>query len=188
MGQRFQAYYLMTKKGQQTNREELHREAFHLQWSWGLYSLMRLGQVMEFMTKQLPYEYTPFHARASYDLESHGIPILEALTGMNYYLGSYVEPYREDEDVAKDPGRADNNDGFFIVDLREDIPRYRLFANDWDCGFKAVTPKEYLGYYPDHLEKKPEATAEILEALEQYEMISDEIIAEVYPMLVGNLR
>lgn len=163
MGQRFQVYYLMTQKDQQTKREELHREAFHLQWSWGKYSLMRLSQIMAFMSKQLPYEYTPFHPKGSYELEPKGIDMLQGLTSLNLYVGSYVDAYREEEAIALNPGRADNNDGFFIVDLRDDVPRYRLFANDWETGhFEPVTPSEYLAYYPEHLEEEPELMKELI--------------------------
>lgn len=97
-----------------------------------------------------------------------------------YYLMTQVE--------AEDSGSTDNDDGFFIVDLREDHPRYRLFLNDWDSGmFKAVTPEVYMNHYPDQLESHAELVQEVIGELDQYDTISDEALIELYPKLEGSL-
>ncbi len=65
------------------------------------------------------------------------------------------------------------------MDLRDRVPRYRLFT----AGFKAVTPREYLEEYPGDIEENPVLAEELLETLDSYEMMSNEAVIEAYPRL-----
>lgn len=66
-----------------------------------------------------------------------------------------------------------------IVDLRDRVPRYRLFT----AAFKAVTPQEYLADYPDDIEEHSVLVDELLASVTSYEMMSNESVIEIYPRL-----
>lgn len=52
----------------------MHIEAFHLQWCWVIDTIMRLEQIMDFMTRPLAEEHSIFHR--GFDL-SDGVSMLE---------------------------------------------------------------------------------------------------------------
>ena len=78
-------------------RERVHIEAFHLQWCWVIDTIMRLEQIMDFMTRPLAEEHSIFHR--GFDL-SDGVSMLESLTSMNYRLGSYKMSTRKPRGLA----------------------------------------------------------------------------------------
>lgn len=180
MGQRFQAHYIMLER-QENSKVLVRKQAYHLQWCFGEYTIVRLEQVLNYMDKYLDNEYAPFHGIIYPPLEE-GLKILQCLTSINMITGSYVNAIEEEEDVSLNPLNGDNNDGIFIIDLRENKPRYALF----NYKFELVTPTEYMSDYKEMSEDE-NLILDLIEKISKYETISEEELRELYPEMYKEL-
>ncbi len=119
MGQRFQVAYI-TK----TERGEIFKQDFHLQWCWGYYSIIRANQILEYFEDNLTDKFSP--ARLNW-MKGELDDIFHCLLSVNNLFKSYVrvEKYSSEENqFIESPFDYDNNDGFLFIDLRNDKPKY----------------------------------------------------------------
>ena len=192
MGQRFQAHYIMK------NREgKTYKMAFHLQWSWGHYSIIRLNQVLDYFKNNLSDKYCKFNGKGFEDYEEIK-DVLHSLTSLNLVTKSFVNADYEDPnecDVTKNPLYGDNNDGIYIVDLRGEKPRYCMLHWVQNENLKPISAREYFNmYHEKDLQKlnsdiDPEGLRDInvafsfLSNIETFELIKEEELRELYPKM-----
>lgn len=175
MGRRFQAYYVY--KGEEEDR----KVGFHMQVCCGDDTICLLEQVLLFAEKYARYSYNLFQ-KPRYDFDDKSVYLLESLTNVIQRNGVFLNA-RQLSDANDDPLKADNNDGIFIVDLRNKKPKYCLMNYD----FKVVTPGEYFEIYRHEYTEKDSILKEIPEVvknIEQFETLTLEEVKELYPTLV----
>ena len=97
MGQRFQAHYIL-----KNSKGETYTRAFHLQWCWGYYAVIRLHQVLDYFKDQLHYAYCPFNGKKSWNEEEEIMTTLCGLTSLNLVSKSYVNAIYE-KSINEDP-------------------------------------------------------------------------------------
>lgn len=155
MGQRSQLYIRCR------NKKTL--VAMHLQWNWGCYMINRTYQLLDFIKKESPYEYSFIRRGGDNYLheKEEAINVLQALIQMNLTVGSNVTghdlvkearqwgDYTTGDTFKIDPEFQDNNNGILVIDVLEDgTIKYGLGAGpedvDDDEAYKMITAKEYF--------------------------------------------
>ena len=155
MGQRSQLYIRCR------NKKTL--VAMHLQWNWGYYMINRTYQLLDFIKKESPYEYSFIRSGSDKLLhdKDEAIDVLQSLIQMNITIGSHVYGhdlvkeakewggYTDSPFFKIDPERQDNNNGILVIDVLEDgTIKYGLGAGPEDVGddeaYKMITAKEYF--------------------------------------------
>lgn len=183
MGQRFQTYVKLRCK----EKNEFNVIGYHLQWSWGQFSLIRAYQLMDFISNDMDYEYSKF--KGYYNLDENK-EIVKSLLQINQEYKSFVQASEEDEIVCENPSMADNNDGALFIDTTLDKPKY-CFFQPYSINPMPISARDYASdYMTYHLEKNDEEskkTIEIynkyLEKLDKYEMVEDSALVDTFPKM-----
>lgn len=155
MGQRSQLYIRCR------NKKTL--VAMHLQWNWGYYMINRTYQLLDFIKKESPYEYSFIRSGSDKLLhdKDEAIDVLQSLIQINLTVGSNVTghdlvkearqwgDYTTGDTFKIDPEFQDNNNGILVIDVLEDgTIKYGLGAGPEDVGddeaYKMITAKEYF--------------------------------------------
>ena len=183
MGQRFQTYVKV--RGIEENTFNVI--GYHLQWSWGQYSLIRAYQLMDFISNDMDYRYSRFKMPWNLDEIKE---MVKSLLQINQEYKSFVGAYEEDIEVCENPSMADNNDGALFIDTTLDKPKY-CFFQPYSINPIPISARDYASYYMTyHLEKNDEEskkTIEIynkyLEKLDKYEMVEDSALVDTFPKM-----
>lgn len=185
MGQRFQIYAIRDKEywgDVNGNREKIKEQtltALHLQWCWGHFSIIRANQLLRFFEKDLKNSYPVSKSDYDYpvsckDGDNNGYfnefdLALNALSSLNLENGTYVSATLED---LKNPLYGDNNDGFLVLDLRKEKPRF-TFGYFKYCDNKAnlnfnkdgaafISALEYLDIYSSENDENDKEYIEVV--------------------------
>lgn len=179
MGRRFQAYYIYNGKN---NR--IRKVGFHMQVCCGDDTLCLLEQVLIFMEKYSKYKLNVL-INPKYDFYNKSVELLKGLTGALHRTGIFLYPHKLSYDICSNPLIADNDEGIFIIDLRNKKPKYALMNNN----FQIVSPLEYFDIYRDEYTDKDEILKEIpdiINNIEKFEELSIDEIKYLFPKMYQN--
>lgn len=179
MGRRFQAYYIY--KGEDN---KINKVGFHMQVCCGDDTICLLEQVLLFSEKYCKYKLNVL-INPKYDFYNKSINLLESLTGVIHRTGVFLYPHKLSDDICSNPLIADNDEGIFIVDLREKRPKYSLMNG----SFQIVSPLEYFNMYRNEYTDKDEILKEIpdiINNIEKFQELSIDEIKYLFPEMYGN--
>ncbi|AIY85314.1 hypothetical protein U729_3220 (plasmid) [Clostridium baratii str. Sullivan] len=187
MGQRFQIFAITSD-----NEGNSYTHGYHLQWSWGHYSISRLYQMLKFGEENCARVYS--NLKGTYKRIVEVKTLIRSLVSLNIYNNSFVYA----GDLEKDfdytdkklegeydsPFEFDNNDGVFVIDYRYKRPKFALFKSDYidekeHYGFIKVSALEYLNHYFDNDIKENFKNSVISDSDEEYEEIYNDYMEMV---------
>lgn len=174
MGRRFQTYYIYN------GESEYKKVGFHMQVCCGDDTLCLLEQVLLFMEKHMAYSFNSF-SNPKYDFNNANVKLLESLNNVLHRNGVFLNA-KQLTNASEDPLKQDNNEGIFIVDLRDNEIKYCLMNYE----FKIVTPSEYFKIYLNEYTEEDVILKEIpniIENIEQFKTITLSELNEIYPTL-----
>ena len=174
MGRRFQTYYIYD------GETEDKKIGFHMQVCCGDDTICLLEQVLSFFKKHMQYSYNSL-SKPQYDFDNKIIKLLDSLNNVIPKNGVFLNT-KKLSDPCIDPLKVDNNDGIFIVDLRNNKIKYCLMNYE----FKIVTPSEYFKIYEHEYTEKDEILKEIpslIENIEKFETITLNELNGIYPTI-----
>lgn len=174
MGRRFQAYYIYN------GVESIKKVGFHMQVCCGDDTICLLEQSLTFAERYSTYPLNLF-LKPKYDFSNKSEFILSSLTNIIHRTGIFLNSHKLSE-YNTDPLEADNDEGIFIVDLRNSKPKYLLF----DYNFKTITPEDYFNIYKDEYSDKDDILKDIpdiINIIKSFDMIELDTLKEIYPSL-----
>lgn len=177
MGQRFQTYV----KVRGTEENAFNVIGYHLQWSWGQFSLIRAYQLMDFISNDMDYEYSKFKRPWSLDEIKETV---KSLLQINQEYKSFVMAYEEDIEVCENPSIADNDDGCLFIDTTLDKPKY-CFFQPYSIEPTPISARDYASEYMEYQDNKEtiEIYNKYLEKLDKYEMVEDSALVDTFPKM-----
>lgn len=177
MGRRFQVYYVYN------GNDKIMKTGFHLQVCCGDDTICLLEQVLLFTKKYAEYPDLNVFLNSKSNYNNKSDILLENITGAIHQTGVFLFAKKLTDDICDDPLTADNDEGIFIVDLRNPKPRYCLM----NYNFQIVTPSEYFKIYEDEYSSEDniiKAIPNIINNINTFDTIPLKEIQYLFPTLL----